>query len=137
MNDSHYLHGEDLTKWTMRPKIDPDLYIRGNPHALAIMRAMSKGGTRPPSGIRKELGIHPESFRRAVEHLEGLDLVQFRAARGARMERTPAGYGFKITVELTSEGRKWLGIVEDELAVLRLRHANKVAPAIAERWQEA
>ncbi len=121
---------------TMRPKEDPDIYVRRNPHALPVLRALDKSGARPPSEIRKELGIAPESFRQVVEHLENLDLLQFRAVRGARVERTPAGYGFKVTVELTSEGRKWLAIVEDVLATLR-HHAKEVPPAIAERWQEA
>jgi hypothetical protein len=52
------------------------------------------------------------------------------------VERTPAGYGFKVTVELTSGGKKWLGIVEDVLATLR-RHAKEVPSAMARRWQEA
>ncbi len=93
-------------------------------------------GARGPREVRKALGIAPESFRQVVEHLEDLDLGQFRAVRGACVERTPAGYGFKVTVELTSEGRKELGVVEDVLATLR-HHAKEVAPAIAERRQEA
>ncbi|MHB8352214.1 MAG: hypothetical protein ACYDFT_05975 [Thermoplasmata archaeon] len=120
----------------MRPKEDPDIYVRRNPHALHVLRTLAREGARPPSEVRKGLEIAPESFRQVVEHLEDLDLVQFRAARGARMARTHTGYGFKITVELTSEGRKWLNIVEDVLATLR-QHAQEVAPAIAERWQEA
>lgn len=121
----------------MRSVEDPDIYIRRNPHALAIMRAMEKGGVRPPSEIRKELSLHPESFRGAVEHLEDLDLVRFRAVRGVRVERTHSGYGFKITVELTPEGHKWLQIVEDELSLLRAKYSTVVPPAIAKRWQEA
>lgn len=115
---------------------DPLTYVLHNQHALTILRALRDGTPRVPFELRKELGIHPESFKQAVHRLNLFSLVLIRAAKGAKLEKAPEGWGFSISLEIDPRGKGLLSTVEDVLKVVH-DHSTDLPRASAERWLTA
>lgn len=117
----------------MPAREDPLSYVLHNPHALAILRSLGDENPRVPFELRKDLGIHPESFKQAVHRLNLFSLVTIHATKGARLEKAPEGWGFRIVVEIDPRGRRLLSTVEDVLKVVH-GHSKDLPRASAERW---
>lgn len=117
----------------MPTREDPLSYLLHNPHALSILRALRAREPRVPFELRKELGIHPESFKQAVHRLNLSSLVMVHAEKGAKLEKAPGGWGFRIVLEIDPRGQRLLATVEDVLKVVH-GHSKDLPRASAERW---
>lgn len=120
----------------MATREDPLTYVLHNQHALAILRGLRSGEPRVPFELRKELDIHPESFKQAVHRLNLYSLVLLHAAKGAKMEKAPEGWGFRIVLEIDPRGERLLATVKDILKVVH-GHSKDLPRASAERWLAA
>lgn len=124
----------------MQMEKDPLTYLFRSDDARKVMGELLDGKPHLPSEVRRKLGVHPQSFRELVEHLDAYGLVDLEVQKGSRVERTPQGWGVKVTLQATPAGLAVLEILQKathEIAAFVHRKEQQLPPATVERWQEA
>ena len=113
----------------------PDVvgYLLSHPDALAIVRTVRDGGAHSPEDIRRALGLHPESFRRARQVLAAHRLITVHAAKGATWQETPDGHlSLRVVIELGPRARSILPLLEGFGRVARTHRGKLESPVIEE-----
>lgn len=124
----------------MQLEKDPLIFLFRSDDARKVMAELRDGEPRLPSEVRRKLSLHPQSFREIVEHLDAYGLVDLEVKKGSRAERTPQGWGVKVTLRLTPAGRALIEVLEKathDIAGFVHRKERVLPPATVERWQAA
>jgi hypothetical protein len=114
---------------------DPLTWVIQNAHAASVLEELRNGKERVPLEARKATALDAETFRRVVRTLTMYDVVEVHARKGARLARSPKGWGFQIGLQLTPRGLQILETLDAMRQVVRDR-AKNLPEATRTRWLE-
>jgi hypothetical protein len=88
-----------------------------------------------PSELRKEVGLHPETFKRLVADLDEFALMAVRAMPGQQgLGRKRSGsLTVRIGLEITESGTRLLDVVRDVRATVQ-RHVKSLPDSSVQHW---
>jgi hypothetical protein len=91
-----------------------------------------------PLTLRKEVGIHPEAFRRLISDLDEFALISIRALPRQRSSgrRTPGILRVPVRIEMTATGRNVLEVTGQVRDAVK-RHARLLPASCARHWLTA
>lgn len=115
---------------------DPLTWIIQNTHAAAVLDELRNGEEREPLEARKATSLDAETFRRVVRTLTMYDVVELHSKKGTRLGRSPKGWGFRVSLQITPRGMQILEALDAIRQVVRER-ARNLPQATRERWLAA
>jgi predicted ArsR family transcriptional regulator len=88
-----------------------------------------------PLHVRKDLGVHPEAFRRLLSDLDAFDLISVRAMPRRRPVHLPRAMPLRLArgIELTRQGENVLELAREVRETVR-RWAPLLPVSSSEHW---
>jgi DNA-binding MarR family transcriptional regulator len=121
----------------MQLERDPLGYLLRSNHGFAILEILSDAKPRSPREVRRELDLHPQIFKEAVDHLNTLGLVSLVVRAGSKPRRVARGVALPIELRVTRSGQEVYrlarGVASDIRSRVR-RHRNELPAATVSRW---
>ncbi|MCI4373089.1 MAG: hypothetical protein L3K02_05545 [Thermoplasmata archaeon] len=124
----------------MQLEKDPLGYLLRNKAGFAILEFLNDGKARPPREVRHTLGLHPQTLKEAVDHLNGLGLVSLMVPPGSKPRRVGRGVALPIELRVTRSGQEVFQLAEEVASDIRSRvrrHEKTLPAATVDRWLPA
>lgn len=117
---------------------DPLTFVLRNRPAREILERLSGKPSMIPINLRKEIGAHPETFRRAVSNLDDFALISIRTFPRRASEHRPRENPLRppTAVKLTERGENVLEVARGVRALVQ-RRAGLLPESSAEHWLSA
>lgn len=125
---------------TMKLDSDPLGYLLRSDTGFAILETLKDGTPLSPVKVRHGLGLHPQTLKEAVDHLNEFGLVTLQIPPGSKARMVTKGVALPLVLQITAEGQEILHLAEGarEYIQRKVEAREKHLPAsTVERWMPA
>jgi hypothetical protein len=117
---------------------DPLSFVLRNRSAREVLERLSGQPLMVPLQVRKDVGVHPETFRRLLSDLDEFALISVRSFPRRRPVHPPRAMALRLArgIQLTRQGENVLELAREVREAVR-RRAPLLPESSTEHWLSA